>query len=224
MSGPALEFIGVRVVRAGRTVLDVPALTVPAGRLVVVQWENGAGKSTLLLAAGGVIDLARGCVRLFGTRFHRGLAPAPKRLRGPIALVLQEPWLAGRTVREEVDFALHLHAVPAADRVARTNAVLSRLDLDMLADRSSRALSGGERRLTALAQALALRPRLLLLDEVTSGLSTSAVERVEGILCDLVAQQGVTILLASHDPAQAARLHASRVMMEDGRVVTGADS
>jgi thiamine transport system ATP-binding protein len=215
---PALAASGLKVERAGRLVLEVPALACAPGSLTVLGGGNGAGKSTLLLALAGLLDLAAGEVAL-GGMLHRGPAPAGVAFRRRLALVLQEPWLPGRHVRDAVGYGLRVRGVGHAERRQRVAQALRALELEGLAGRPVAHLSGGERRLTALGAALAVPAEVLLLDEVTAGLSAEAQARVEAELRRRVAEEGTTIVLAAHDAGLARRLGASVVVLEHGKVL-----
>lgn len=213
----ALRLEGVRVVRGGRTVLEVPSLRVDVGERVALTGPVGAGKSTLLLAAGGLIDLAAGQVAAFGLSFHAGRAPGVLALRRRMTLVAQEPCLFSTTVHENLAAGLAYRGVGRAERHRRCDAWLERLGLEALARRPAGHLSGGERRLVALARALVLEPELLLLDEPTTHLDRAFLPRVESLLADAL-PPATTVLMATHDAAQAARLAGRHLALEDGRL------
>lgn len=214
----ALRLEGLRVVRGGRTVLDVPSLRVGVGERIALTGPVGSGKTTLLLAAAGLIDLAAGQVLLFGSSFHAGRAPGLLSLRRRLALVAQEPCLFSTTVRGNLVAGLTYRGVPRAERHRRCDAWLQRLGLEALAGRPASQLSGGERRLVALARALVLEPELLLLDEPTTHLDRTLSPRVESLLADALPST-TTVLMATHDAAQAARLAGRTLALEDGRMV-----
>ena len=214
----SLVFRDVQVELAGKRVLDLPELAVEPGRITALLGDNGAGKTTLLHAAAGIVDLARGEILLDGARFHRGRAPAPKKLRQKTALVLQEPLLLSRQVERAVGFGLRARGVPRAARTERVGETLERLGLRHLASRGDRELSGGERRMAAFAAAVVLAPGLLLLDEVTSGLDDAAIERVEREIRAL-SGAGTTVLLTTHQAEHASRLAHRTIRLRGGRLV-----
>lgn len=207
MSSAALiEARGLRLVRGRRPVVDALDFTLLAGERLFVLGPSGAGKTTLLHALLGFVPLASGSLTVFGQprRRERDFVP----LRGPLGLLFQDAGdqLFGPTVIEDVAFGpLNLGADPAS--AARTASdTLARLGIAHLAERSVQALSGGEQRLAALAGVLAMQPRVLLLDEPTTGLDAAASER----LLDVLAATGLSMLVASHDPACVAALATRR--------------
>lgn len=218
MSDSVLRLDGVRVVRAGREVLHVPSLELRAGERTAVTGPIGSGKSTLLLAAAGVIDIAAGTVSLRGRPFHTGRAPGLLECRRRIGLVAQDPYLFRGTVEQNVGLGLRCRGVARAEARDRAASWLERLGIASLARRRAGTLSGGERRLVALARALVLEPEVLLLDEPTTHLDREVVPRVERLLATSLSAS-TTLVLATHDAMLAARLAGRVVGLEDGRVV-----
>ncbi len=218
MSRPFLQIEDLRVDRGGQTVLEVPALSAPAGQVTVVFGENGAGKTTLLLASAGLLDLNSGRVKLFGREFHRGRAPAPKSLRQKIAFVFQDPYLFRRSVRKNLTYGLKIRGVAKTERRERAEAVMKQLGITELSGRPANDLSGGERKLVALGRSLVLDPEVLFLDEVTASLDDAAREQVLGLIASLAAERGKSILMATHLEGIAERLKAPSVQLKAGRI------
>jgi tungstate transport system ATP-binding protein len=189
----------------GRTVLEVPALELPAGTVTALVGPNGSGKSTLLrlLAfverpAGGTVSLDGRAVR---SRQDRGAA------RRQVTLVEQHPLLFDMTVLENLRYALRLHGDGknlGQQGRARAMEALERVGVVDLAEREARRLSGGETQRVALARALLLRPRVLLMDEPLSAADRSARGALLSVL-DAQRDAGVTICLSSHQLEDAYR-------------------
>lgn len=201
MSAALLEVDGLGVHRGGRTVLQGLSLRLEAGERLWVRGASGSGKTTLLHALLGFVS-ATGNVRWFGRPMggERDYAT----VRGPVGLLFQDPddQLLGPTVLEDVMFGpLNLGRTPA-DARALAGQVLAGLGITPLAGRPVFELSGGEQRLAALAGVLAMAPRVLLLDEPTTGLDDDACTRV----IDALAGCGLPMIVASHDPACGQRL------------------
>jgi zinc transport system ATP-binding protein len=200
---PLLEVRGLTVRRGGEVLLAQVDLTVERGALHLLVGPNGAGKSTLLAAILGQIAFA-------------GRIAAHWRGDGRIGLVPQS-FAVDRTLPVTVaDFlALTRQRRPVCLGVAaatrrRLAALLGRVGLDGAEDKPLAVLSGGELRRVLLAHALDPLPELLLLDEPASGLDQAAAVRLERLLLELCRGEGVTVLMVSHDLAQASRL-ADRV-------------
>ncbi|AJE40480.1 ABC transporter ATP-binding protein [Streptomyces nodosus] len=188
-------------------------LTVTAGETVALMGRNGAGKSTLLAALVGLVEPARGSVRVGGAVPHR---TAPRELVRRVGLVPQEPrdLLYADTVAAECAAAdLDAGADPGSCR-----ALVSELLPGVADETHPRDLSEGQRLALALAVVLTARPELLLLDEPTRGLDYAAKARLVTVLRGLAAE-GHAIVLATHDVELAAELAHRVVILADGEVV-----
>ncbi len=195
-----LQCENLKVMRGGRLVVDLPMLAVNRGSALAVLGPNGAGKSTLLMSLAGLLDLASGRISLGGELHHEGRAPAPSSSRRLLGVVFQEPWLPGSTVLSAVGFGLRLRSVPRQERSKQAARMLEGVGISHLADRSPKELSGGERRLVALAMALVVRPQLLLLDEPLSGVDEEHRQHVESVVLRSYLAEGGTVVISTHDP------------------------
>ncbi|GAA2151960.1 energy-coupling factor transport system ATP-binding protein [Humibacillus xanthopallidus] len=216
--GPAtaLTVSDLRVVRAGRIVIDELDLSLEAGSVTTLMGRNGAGKSTLLGAIAAQHPVAKGRVRL-GASSVDPHAVAPRERVRAVGLVPQQPELllyaetvAAECVAADADFG----AEPGA-----TAALLHRISGGIDPTQHPRDLSEGQRLELALAVILAGSPEVLLLDEPTRGLDYGAKHRLGEILSALAAE-GTTILLATHDVELAAEVADRVVILADGEVVT----
>jgi len=184
-------------------------------RVLAVQGASGAGKTTLLHAIAGLIPVERARFAIDGGAVMdtaAGLSPMPHR-RG-IGYVFQDMRLFPHlTVAGNIAFGRRFAADPP-----EIGPILALLDLELLADRWVRNLSGGEARRVAIARALATGPRLLLLDEPFSGLDARRRDELIPYLAALRDTTATPILLVSHDPGDADRLAEDRVEMIAGRI------
>ncbi|WP_318644508.1 MULTISPECIES: energy-coupling factor transporter ATPase [Bifidobacterium] len=201
-------------------------LTIGAGETVAVMGRNGGGKSTLtrLLCAletpsGGDITVDGIAVARNAGRRCRPLGKRDRRrLRGVVGYVMQHPerQLFAETVAEDVAYGPSNLGLSGDELAARVEQTLDALHIGHLADRSPFGLSGGQQRMVAIAGILACRPRILIMDEPTSSLDVDATARIHRLLDDLKAQ-GVTVIIVTHDGAEAAL--ADRVVeLVDGEV------
>lgn len=214
MTAPdALRLRDVLVRRAGRDVLHVPSLRLAEGETLAVLGPNGAGKSTLLLAAALLLP-ATGEITVLGEAAHRG---NHVRLRRQTATVFQDPALLDMTVRQNIETALAMRAVPRKDRRARADEWLARLGVLHLAGQRGHAVSGGEAQRVSLARAFAVRPRLLFLDEPFSGVDHSTRAALTGELRTLLAAEGSAALIVTHDHSEALLLADRVVVLHSGR-------
>jgi putative ABC transport system ATP-binding protein len=193
-------------------------LDVQPGELVALIGRSGSGKSTLLNVIAGLEPPDGGTVRVEGVdlgRLDDGRRTVFRRDR--IGIVFQAFNLI------PVLSALDNVALPArlagagAEAVRRARELLERVGLEARADAFPDELSGGEQQRVATARALVNRPAVVLADEPTGNLDAESAERTLALLAGLAGEDGRTVLLATHDPAAAAR--AGRVLaLEDGRV------
>lgn len=214
MTEPLLELRGVCVRRAGRPVLADLDLRLEAGERLCLTGPIGVGKSTLLLALLGFVPHHAGQLQIFGRVRECEADFVP--LRGEIGLMFQEPadQLFGPSVEDDVAFGPLNRGLTRQRAHAVARETLGQLDLLALAERPVHALSGGQQRLVALAGLLAMRPRLLLLDEPSNGLDAGAVER----LLQALRATGLPMLVASHDRDLCARLGTREQVLEGAAV------
>lgn len=212
-------FDGVRVMRGGRPVLDVPQLRLASGRVTAVLGPNGSGKTTLLRALAGLERPSTGVITLGGRRI--GSARAASAL---VAFAFQQAVFVSGTVRENLELGLRLRGVRRDERHERVAAVAAATGIAALLDRRALTLSGGEAQRTNLARALALRAPLTLLDEPTSGLDASARAALLGDLPPLLRSFAGTVVVVTHDREEALALAQDAVVLRDGRVVAAGEA
>jgi ABC-type sulfate/molybdate transport systems ATPase subunit len=197
----ACEQLSVR--RGEREVVRDVSLALRAGELVALLGPNGAGKSTLLDALAGALPAAAGTVRRHGR----------------VAMALQAPDLARRSVLANVTLALSWWGVPRAERAARALAALAAVDVAHLAQRPALSLSGGERRRVHLARALAVAPDVLLLDEPFAGLDAQARADLLADAVSVLRSDTRATLVVVHDRAEAWALADRLLILIDGQLV-----
>ena len=205
---------------AADEILKGADLQVGAGQLVAIIGPNGAGKSTLLKAVAGLLRLKSGQILLDGARIDA--LPARERARRGIAFVPQEANVfPTMSVRENLEIGGFI--APSTTR-ARIDALLARFP--MLAEKrrqAARTLSGGQRQVLAMAMALMVEPRLLLLDEPSAGLSPLAAaalfETIAGIH-----REGIAIAMVEQNAHEALLVASRGVVLVDGRVVRNGDA
>ena len=136
----------------------------------------------------------------------------------PISLIFQRPALLQRTVLDNVRFVLSIRGVAEPACTEQAQRALAACNLSARANQHARSLSGGEQQRLALARAWACKPRLLLADEPTANLAPAAVRDVETLL-QAVQSEGTTLVLTTHNVAQAKRLARRIVFLDGGRIV-----
>jgi ABC-type sulfate/molybdate transport systems ATPase subunit len=203
----------LRFARAGRLVLDIPALAFADGTTTAVFGPNGSGKTTLLRLIGGLERPTAGRVRV-GGRPVNGDAVSRRR----VGFAFQEAVFVRGSVRGNLELALQLRDVRADERPIRLWEAARECGIAPLLDRDARQLSTGEAQRANLARALALRAPVTLLDEPLSGIDR--ITRLQ-LLDDLPRMLGTfasTTILVTHDREEAFRLADHLVVLVDGRV------
>jgi putative ABC transport system ATP-binding protein len=204
------ELRDVSLSRGGQPVLSDISTEIPPGATSVVG-PSGAGKSTLLRLLNRLADPDSGTIAYNGrplTEYD------PLQLRREVSLVPQLPALLEGSVGHNIDYAAGLAGIEP-DRERALN--LAGLDASF-AERDVNKLSVGEQQRVMLARALAQNPQVLLLDEPTSALDEVTRDAVEETLAHLRREIDVSIVLVSHDPAQARRLGDWVLRLESGRL------
>jgi len=197
-------------------------LTVDRGQLLAVRGRSGSGKTTLLNLIGGLDRPTSGRVIVHGEEIsampESDLVEVRRRT---IAFIFQSFGLVPiLTAAENVEVPLRLVGAEPAARDARVAELLEMVGLGDRARHRPYELSGGEQQRVAIARALANRPLLLLADEPTGQLDLETGHRIMGVLRSLVASEGITAIVATHD--QAMIDVADRVIeLRDGEIVSG---
>jgi energy-coupling factor transporter ATP-binding protein EcfA2 len=218
-----LRSVGYRYAGAGRLAIEAVDLTIADGEIVGLVGPNESGKTTTCLVASGVAPASIrgelvGDVRLDGSALR---VREPWELGGRTGLLLADPssQRSGMTatVLEEIAFGPVNLGLEVEETLERTRWAMAALGLDGIADRHPAQLSGGQERLVAIASILAMRPRLLVLDEPAGELDADGRSRVVAVLRDLAAE-GTSVLVAEHDTAFLSALGARVVALREGRV------
>ena len=196
------DLVSFRYPDAAQPALSDVSFSVSEGDFVVVVGPSGAGKSTLLRSLNGLVPHFTGGT-FSGRLIVDGLEPVvvgPQRMCRHVGFVFQDPeaqFVMDR-VEDEIAFALENAAMAPQEMRSRVEEVLGLLELAPVRGRALATLSGGEKQRVAIAAALALRPRVLVLDEPTSQLDPQSAEDVLTAVARLNAEAGLTIMLAEH--------------------------
>ncbi|WP_447771592.1 ABC transporter ATP-binding protein [Aeromonas veronii] len=199
--------------------LDRVSLRVAEGEYLAVMGPSGSGKSTLLNVLGLLDRPDEGRYWLGGEDTATLSEPALAQLRGHrIGFVFQSFHLISRlTARENVELPLMLCGITPAERHRRSQQLLGELGLENRAGHRPAELSGGQRQRVAIARAMAMAPRLILADEPTGNLDSRSGEEVITLLEGLNREQGITLVVVTHDPRLGERA-GRRILMNDGRI------
>ncbi len=212
---PAIAVEGVSKVFGSTRALDDIDLTVRAGVVVGLLGPNGAGKTTLVRVLATLLRPSSGRARIFGT----DVVDDPQRVRQQISLTGQyaavDELLTGRQTLLMVAELLQLTGPSAR---ARADELLERFSLSDAADRRASTYSGGMRRRLDLASSVILPPRLLFLDEPTTGLDPRTRNEMWDVIRELVAE-GTTLLLTTQYLEEADQLADRIVVIDHGRII-----
>ena len=213
---PQVEATGIEKRFGSRPVLKGIDLSVHSGEMFVIVGPTGSGKTTLLHILGLLEDATRGRLRLLGTECDNSANHLVLRRR--MAFVQQKPIAFNVSLRDNISQPLRWRGLDRAEIDQRVDAMLEANGMTGNARRSALTLSGGETQRLAIARALVSRPEILLLDEPTANLDPESTLQVERMLKDIVRQRDTTVLMTTHDLAQAGRL-ADRVgVLVDGEL------
>lgn len=221
-TSPVVELAGAGFAYAeGPPVLRGVDFAVAAGRSLALLGRNGSGKTTLMRLLSGGLRCAEGRLLLDGepvTYDRKGLT----RLRTTVQLVVQDPddQLFAASVGQDVSYGPMNLGLPEQEVRARVAEALEALDIAALEDRPTHLLSYGQRKRAAIAGAVAMRPRVLVLDEPTAGLDPHGQERLLAVLGRL-REGGTTVVMATHDVDLALRWADHAAVLSPSGLRTG---
>ena len=217
MDEPLLRIVQVSKRFGGLLAIDRASLTAEASRITALIGPNGAGKTTLFSIISGFLPPSEGRIVYAGADIA-GLPPNRLARRG-IARTFQivQPF-AGLTVRENIAVGAHLSRPARADALAAAGDVARAVGLGELLDRPAASLTVAGRKRLELARALAIEPRLLLLDEVLAGLNPSEVRDMVPVI-RAVADRGITIVMIEHVMQAVMSLAETVFVLSEGRII-----
>ncbi|MDQ3145914.1 MAG: ABC transporter ATP-binding protein [Actinomycetota bacterium] len=214
--GAVLEVEGLTKRYAGRLALDDVSLRVMPGEVCGLLGPNGAGKTTLVSIVAGLRSADGGVVRVDG----RDVAEGGRAARSAIGLAAQETGIYPTvTVRANLELFAGLAGLSGRATGTRLAEVSEILELDHLLDRQARHLSGGEKRRLHTAMAMVHRPRLLMLDEPTTGVDIATRSRLLDAIARLAQEEGCAVLYSTHYLPEVEQLGASVSILDHGRIL-----
>ncbi|WP_167626671.1 methionine ABC transporter ATP-binding protein [Paracoccus luteus] len=207
------------------TALDDVTLNVPAGSITGIIGRSGAGKSTLLRMANGLERPTGGTVTLGERDVGRASGAGLRRIRRDVGMIFQHfNLLSNRTVRGNIALPLEIAGQRGPAVAARVAELVGLVGLSEQADRYPAELSGGQKQRVGIARALATGPRVLLSDEATSALDPETTRSVLGLLSDINARLGLTILLITHEMAVVRQICTHVAVIDAGRIVEAGET
>ncbi|MCX6569602.1 MAG: ATP-binding cassette domain-containing protein [Candidatus Aminicenantes bacterium] len=221
MSDPLFRLENIRYAYPGPDpsfALELDSLRVGRGDILALVGPNGAGKTTLLMLLAILARAGRGRLEFLGGDPWAN-EDSVVRARRDAVLVTHHPYLFKGTVADNVSFGLKMRTVPKTDWTERIRSALALVELEGWERRPVSGLSAGQAQRIALARALALKPRVLLLDEPTANIDAGLGLRLEAVLREVSRESGTTVVFSTHNFSQASRLADAILYLSDGRRV-----
>ncbi len=221
MSQPLLKVTGLKVAYGGIQAVKGVSFAVQPGELVSLIGANGAGKTTTLKAITGLQPVAAGAIDFMGASFkgqgpwdlvRQGLVMVPEGRGTFTRMTIHENLLMGAHIRDDKDIDADIDKVFA---------IFPRLKERR--NQLAGTMSGGEQQMLAMGRALMARPKVLLLDEPSMGLSPIMVDKIFEVVGD-IHRQGVTVLLVEQNASRALQLAGRGYVMESGEVTMSGDA
>jgi len=209
-----LKLNNVTVVYPDKTkAIDSITLTVNKGENIALIGENGAGKTTLLLAVVGILELSNGTIEIDGIQLGKKTV---NEIRKKAGLVFQNPddQLFMPLLYDDVAFGCRNFGMSEDEIKIRVDETLKQLNINHLVSRSSLRLSGGEKRMAAIASVLAMEPSILMFDEPTAFLDPKAKRS----LLEILKKLNHTKIIATHDIKFAAKVCDRVIILKNGKI------
>lgn len=204
------------------TALDNISFEIQDGEFIGLIGHTGSGKSTLIQHLNGLLKPTGGRILIDGVELH-SKEVAMKQIRNKVGLVFQYPeyQLFEETVRKDVAFGPQNLGLPEEEIEVRVREAIELvgLDYERIKDVSPFELSGGQKRRVAIAGVLAMKPKILILDEPTAGLDPKGRDEILSEIKQLHEKQGITVILVSHSMEDIANLVDRVLVMNKGKIV-----
>lgn len=203
------------------TALDNMSFTIPDGASVAILGKSGSGKSTLMHAMSGLDRPEVGEIIVDGEDILKLKQKAVDTFRAKkIGFIFQSFFVqANESVIDNVSLPLEIADVPQAERAKRIAAALESVELTDKRKNKAKNLSGGQKQRLAIARAIVGEPRIIFADEPTGNLDSATGEKVEAMLFDYNRDNGVTLIIVTHDPDLAAKCDIL-INIKDGKVAS----
>jgi lipopolysaccharide export system ATP-binding protein len=200
-----------------RTVVNQVSVEVEQGEIVGLLGPNGAGKTTTFYMIVGLIQPNSG--RIFLDDKDITFEPVYKRARSGIGYLAQEPSIfRNMTVEDNIYSVLEMTSIPKPEQVERAEGLILEFGLDKLRRNKGIQLSGGERRRTEIARALALKPQFILLDEPFAGVDPIAVEDIQAIVSQLK-KKNIGVIITDHNVHETLSITDRAYLLFEGRIL-----
>ena len=206
-----IDIIKLQKRYADKLIFNIDAFSFESGLIHGIIGANGTGKTTLLRILSGVEPNFQGDV-LYDEK------QMDNTQQKNITFLSQSPYMMNRTVFENIAYPLKIRKIPKVVIAEKTEALMKLMKVSDLAQRNATSLSTGETQKVALARALIIEPKLLLLDEPTANIDPDSMLIIEEVLQKYNAQTECTIISVTHNVEQAKRFCQKIIKMADGDV------
>lgn len=195
----------------GKQIFSIDTFSFESGLIHGIIGANGTGKTTLLRILSGIEPHYQGDV------FY-DMKQMESKLQKNITFLSQSPYMMNRTVLENIAYPLKIRGVSKTTLLEKVETAMKIMQVSSLAQRNATSLSTGETQKVALARALIIEPKLLLLDEPTANIDPESMLIIEDVLQKYNAQTKCTIISVTHNVEQAKRFCHKIIKMADGNV------
>ncbi len=200
-----------------RTVVNDVSVEVEQGEIVGLLGPNGAGKTTTFYMIVGLIRPNGGKILLDNQDITH--EPVYKRARSGIGYLAQEPSIfRNMTVEDNIFSVLEMTKIPKAEQIERAEGLLAEFGLEKIRKNKGIQLSGGERRRTEIARALALKPMFILLDEPFAGVDPIAVEDIQAIVSQLK-KKNIGVIITDHNVHETLSITDRAYLLFEGSIL-----
>lgn len=210
----------ITVRRNNINILRGVSLDIKEGEFVNIIGPSGSGKSTLLRLLNRLSSISSGEIYYCGKNLND---VNPVSLRKEVGFVFQKPYLFGEKVKENIEYPLFIHNISIENDYIFSMLDQLNLDQDIL-EKNCNDLSGGEQQRICLIRTLMLKPKVLLLDEITSSLDPVNTKIVEEFIMKIYSEFDITIVLVTHNIQQAKRMGERTIFLEKGEIVEDAET
>lgn len=213
------ELEGVVKEYDGVPVLNVKELRLEKDKIYAIMGPNGSGKSTMLKLLNLLDEPSHGKIYYQGVDTGRAGDLMRLKIRRQMCMVFQHTYLFNTSVHHNVAYGLKLRGIKGPVLQTRVEEALSFVGLDDFGTRNALKLSGGETQRVALARAVAIRPRVLLLDEPTANLDPDSVALIEKLVQRIHETTQTTVMIVTHNLFQAKRLANEAIFLYEGNLI-----
>lgn len=203
---------------ASRTVIDIDQLDLQEGRIYTIMGPNGSGKSTLLRIMSLLLVNDAGEIEVMGEKVSWEKEQL-LHLRRQMSMVTQTAFMFQGSVNYNVAYGLKARKMKSRLIRDRVNEMLEMAGMSAYKEADAHTLSGGERQKIALARAMAVKPRVLFLDEPTSNIDMASSAEIEKYIRMINKELGTTIILVTHNLFQAQRLADEVIFIYEGHII-----